>query len=206
MSALTWPTVRPDFTSTPAYTAWRRCRSWRLMTSGLVTGSIVGDALQRHRRAVGGEGDRQLVQLRDALAAGLRQAQLHLDLLAVGRRPVGRHVALHVGAQAAGQLLRRHAQLARGVGPHAHRVRGQAGLDRGLEVGEALDLLHLRAEVGGDLVEHGRIRAQDRDEDRPVAERDGDARQAFEALADLVLDLELGELALRGAASGTMPM
>ena len=87
-------------------------------------------------------------------------------------------------------------ELARRVRAHAHRVRGQAGLDRGLEVGHALDLLDLGAQVGGDLVEHGRIRAQDRDEDRAVAERHRDARQAFEALADLVLDLELVELAL----------
>ena len=152
------------------------------MTTGFTTGTIVGDARQRDRRAVLRVGDRQVVELGDVLARGLRQAQLDVDLLAVGRGPVGGDVAVDVGAQARGELHRRQAELAHGVGLEAHRVGGQAGLDRGRRGRRCRAPSRPRACSLQDLgLEHGRIGAEQRDEDRPVAERDLDARGSARA-------------------------
>jgi hypothetical protein len=117
------------------------------MTTGFTTGTIVGDARQRDRRAVLGVRDRQVVELGDVLARGLRQAQLDVDLLAVGRGPVGRDVAVDIGAQARGELHRRQAELAHGVALEADRVGRDARLHRCREIGDAGHFRHPRLQL-----------------------------------------------------------
>jgi hypothetical protein len=71
----------------------------------------------------------RLAQLLHALALALVQAQHHVDLVAVGRGPVGGGLAVDIGAQAAGQLRGGQAQFAHRAGLQPHRIGRQAGLD-----------------------------------------------------------------------------
>ena len=147
-SSPTSPAGRP---CTPAKIASRRCRFWRRITSGLDTGSIVGHRVQRDRRAVLRRRPPAALRIWSTRSrCVLRQAQQHLDLLAVGRGPVGRDLAVDVGAQARRELRRGQAELAHRAGLQPHRVGRQARLDRQLDVDDAGDLLHLLGEVGRD--------------------------------------------------------
>jgi hypothetical protein len=117
----------------------------------------VGHARQLDRRAVLGVGDRQAVELRDVLARAVRQAQLDVDLLAVGRGPPGGDVAVDEAAQARRELRRGEAELAHRIGLEPHRVGRDARLDRGREVGDARHLGDLVAQAQHLGLEHVRV-------------------------------------------------
>mmetsp|Transcript_102145 Transcript_102145/g.284566 ORF Transcript_102145/g.284566 Transcript_102145/m.284566 type:complete len:534 (+) Transcript_102145:345-1946(+) len=162
-----------------------------------------GDLVQRDRRAVLGEGDRQLDHLFDASALFARQAQHHLDLVAIRRRPVGRHVAVDIGAQRRCDLRRGQAQFADGRVLQPHRKGRQAGLDGRVHVHRARDGLDLLDEILGGLGQHLRVGAEQGDPDRPVeADADLDARDLGDVGADRVLDLLLRALAVAAVRQG----
>jgi hypothetical protein len=75
----------------------------------------------------------------------------------------------------AASWLVREAELAHGVGLEPHGVRRQARLDRGLQVGHALDACTFSRQAQRLGLQHLRVGPEQRDVDRPVAERTLDA-------------------------------